>query len=532
MNVLIINLTRFGDILQTQAAINGLAARGHRVGVLCLDNFAPATALLENVAYVAILPGGRLLAHLDTDWRRAAAGLQELFDQWRREFPADALLNLTASLSARVLARALAGTSLPVWGFGLDALGFGMNSNIWTSFLQGSTQRRLCSPYNLVDVFREVCEVGDIPAVNRLRRPEEELIAAMRERLTHSAPEGCADFVAFQLGASEERRQWPVAYFAELAERLWDERRLCPVLVGADSEKKLAESYAKAARSPFIDRIAQTTLPELGALLMNTRLLVTNDTGTMHLAAGLGLTILAIFLATAQPWDTGPYLAGACCLEPKLPCHPCAFGKACADNERCRTHISPSSVATLALTRLGGDAWTPDARAASEARIWLSRMDENGYMGLRCLSGDDGEDRTRWIALQRKGYRHIFDELNGQQPSRDAPDMPQHKLSAAFAAPILERLRQADALLHLMGEQSALLERMPEQQTGQRLLSSASRLGSLLEQCDALNTLGYLWVVLMQERGGSLTALLECVAALRRGMQYWQECIEKNSHMA
>ena len=110
--------------------------------------------------------------------------------------------------------------------------------------------------------------------------------------------------------------------------------------------------------------------------------------------------------------------------------------------------------------------------------------------------------------------------------------MPQHKLSAAFAAPILERLRQADALLHLMGEQSALLERMPEQQTGQRLLSSASRLGSLLEQCDALNTLGYLWVVLMQERGGSLTALLECVAALRRGMQYWQECIEKNSHMA
>jgi ADP-heptose:LPS heptosyltransferase len=499
---------------------------------LCLDNFAPAAALLENTAYVAVLPGGRLLANLEADWSRSVAGLQELIEQWQREFPADAILNLTATLSARVLARALAGTSLPVRGFGLDELGFGVNSNVWTSLLQGSSLRRLCSPYNLVDVFREVCEVGAIPAVNRLRRPEESLVAAMREKLARLAPEGCADFVAFQLGTSEERRQWPVEYFAELAGRLWSEKRLCPVLVGAGSEKKLAASYAQAARSPFIDCIAQTSLPELGALLVNTRLLATNDTGTMHLAAGLGLPILAIFLATAQPWDTGPYLAGSCCLEPRLSCHTCAFGKACPDNERCRTHISPSGVAELALARLDAGEWTPGERAVREARIWLSRTDADGCMGLRCLSGDDAEDRTLWVALQRKGYRHILDELNGQRPVTVAPDIPRHKISAAFTAPILASLRQADALLHLMGEQSALLERMPDQQTGQRLLNSASRLGTLLEQCEALNALGYLWLVLTQERGGSLTTLLECTAALQRGIQYWQDVIEINSYTA
>ncbi|MCL1985161.1 MAG: glycosyltransferase family 9 protein, partial [Betaproteobacteria bacterium] len=331
MNVLIINLTRFGDILQTQAAINGLAAQGHRVGVLCLDNFAPAVALLENVAYAAVLPGGKLLAHLEADWRRSAAELQEFFDLWQHEFPADAILNLTASLSARVLARALACTTLPILGFGLDESGFGVNSNVWTSFLQGSTLRRLNCPYNLADVFREVCGVGDIPAINCLRRPEKQFITATCEKLIQSAPEGCADFVVFQLGSSEERRQWPVEYFAELAGYLWDERRLCPILAGAGPESKLAESYAQVARSPFINCIAKTTLPELSALLLNARLLVTNDTGTMHLAAGLGLPSLAIFLATAQPWDTGPYLADSCCLEPRLPCHPCAFGKNCPD---------------------------------------------------------------------------------------------------------------------------------------------------------------------------------------------------------
>jgi hypothetical protein len=176
-------------------------------------------------------------------------------------------------------------------------------------------------------------------------------------------------------------------------------------------------------------------------------------------------------------------------------------------------------VAELALTRLSTGAWTqPGERAVAEARIWLSQPDVDGCMELCCLSGDDGEDRTLWIALQRIGYRHIFDELDGQKNSSAIPNMLRHKLSAAFAAPILASLRQACALLHLMGEQGALLERMPAQHTGQRLLNSASRLSSLLEQCDALNTLGYLWFVLMQERGGSLASL--CNALRPFGEEY------------
>jgi hypothetical protein len=174
----------------------------------------------------------------------------------------------------------------------------------------------------------------------------------------------------------------------------------------------------------------------------------------------------------------------------------------------------------------------PGGRAVKEARVWLSRTDADGCMGLRCLSGDEREDRTLWIALQRAGYRHILDGLDGRRPANFLPDMPRHKLSAAFAAPILTSLRQACALLHLMGEQGALLERMPDQQTGQRLLSNASRLSALLEQCEALSTLGYLWSVLTQERGGSLTSLVQCTRSLRQGIQYWQELIENNSHVA
>ena len=58
--------------------------------------------------------------------------------------------------------------------------------------------------------------------------------------------------------------------------------------------------------------IAPLNLPAvLAAVLRQSRLIVTNDTGTMHLAAGLGVPVLALFLATAQPWDTGPYREGS-----------------------------------------------------------------------------------------------------------------------------------------------------------------------------------------------------------------------------
>lgn len=526
MNILVVNLTRFGDILQSQAALSGLAAQGHTTAVLCLDNFAPAARLLDNVEHVAVLPGGRLLTALDEDWRGGAGQLHLLVREWRRAFRADAVLNLTPTLSGRVLARLLAGGELPIQGFGLDEFGFGVNGNIWTSFLQASTLRRLSCPFNLVDVFRRVCGVGEIPAAHRLREPDPDLRARMGEELERAAPAGRTGFVAFQLGASETRRQWPVEYFAALGDRLWKERRVCPVLLGSPAEARAAEEYARAASAPFVNRIGATSLPELAALLPAARLLVTNDTGTMHLAAGLGVPVLAIFLATAQAWDTGPYLEGSCCLEPDLPCHPCAFGSACPENEKCRRRISAETAGELALSRLDAGVWTPGERARAEARIWLSRMPADGHMGLVCLSGHEEQDRSLWIALQREAYRHILDGTPWEAGPRAFPPASARTFSRQFSAPVLETLGRAEALLQLMGEQGALLERMPGARTGRRLLDSAMRLRLLLDECVPLNTLGYLWFVLMQERGGSLPSLLECAASLRDGIRHWREHME------
>ena len=97
MNVLVINMTRLGDLLQSQPTVAGLKAQGHRVGLACLDNFAPAAALMQGLDGLFPIPGARLLARLDRDWRLALAAYCEAVDRVRREFAPDLVVNLTPS---------------------------------------------------------------------------------------------------------------------------------------------------------------------------------------------------------------------------------------------------------------------------------------------------------------------------------------------------------------------------------------------------------------------------------------------------
>ena len=481
-DVLLLNLTRFGDLLQSQPLIQDLHDSGHRVGLVCLDNFAAALPLLRHVDAAWPLPGAKLMAALDRHWQTAAAALLDLARCIREEARPSRVVNLTPSLPGRLLAKLLAPSPEAVLGFGLDAEGFGVNRGIWSSFLSGATLRRLNAPFNLVDMFRMVgaplCAPGIAarPGLFSLQTPPAEALAHADALLAEpeNPPEGgrVQGFVALQLGASEARRQWPTAYFAALGDRLWHEAGLCPVLLGAPAESPLAQEYAARARAPFINAVGRTNIPQLAALLTRTRLLATNDTGTMHLAAGLGLPCLAFFLATAQPWDTGPYLPGCCCLEPALACHPCPYNQACPHDQACLARISPRRAGDLILARLESGDWQAglSPELCREARVWLTETDELGFARVRSLSGHEREDRSLWLNRQRLFWRHILDDLestaagaHGRAARAEArtPDAP--PCSPAFAARVAPVLDQAARLLDMLAEQGRLTGKSPGQ---------------------------------------------------------------------
>ena len=535
----VINLTRFGDLLQCQPLIEDLHRQGNRVHLVCLDNFSSALPLMRHVERAWPLPGARLMADMDKDWRSAAARLLEYARAIRAGAGPSCVINLTATLPARLLAGLVARDTAEIRGFALDTHGFGQNRGIWATFLNSATVNRQSAPFNIVDMFRMVgasvrSEANQQPRLRLAPPPQSALAAA--DALLAAAPADAAGFVTMQLGASEQRRQWPAEYFAAVGDRLWRERKLCPVLLGSPAESPLAEAYAQQAQGPFVDAVGKTDLTQLAALLSRSRLLLTNDTGTMHLAAGLGVTCLAIFLATAQPCDTGPYLPGCCCLEPALPCHPCPFGRPCPNNLACVTHIQPPTVAALALTWLDTGRWdtAPLETVGHEARVWQTELDAQDFITVRCLSAHEAEDRSLWLAQQRFFWRQILDDLDitlpagaevaagqGQPLHRAAPTGGTgNRFSPAFAQRMFSTLDQAVQLFDILTQQGHMLGKTPK--AGQLFLRNCERLQAVLDACPELRSLGAFWRELRQERGERLDDLLALTTHLAAQLVDWR----------
>ncbi len=484
MRALVLSLTRFGDLLQTQPVFSGLKARGCETGLVCLENFAQAAGLLTDVDRVAPLRGAGLLAALDADWRGGLAELERFLSGLRSDFAPDLVVNLTPSLSARLLARSLGGAE--VRGFAVDEFGFNADTSAWAAFLQLAATERGASPFNVVDLFLRAAGLRGpgsplalAPDDAQARQEADVLLAGALPDAAHKG------FVAVQLGASEERRRWPAASFARTAQELYRRRGLAAMLLGSGQERPLAERFkALAPDLPCADLVGRTGLKELAAALRRADLLVTNDTGTMHLGAGLGLPVVAVFLATAQPWDTGPYRPGCLCLEPDTDCHPCAFGQDCRKGEMCRGLVPAEAAVSCAESLLDGRR--PEAVAG--ARIWGTEFDAEGMLTLRSFSGHGDSGRAAFIRWQRWFYRRFLDgEPLDQDRPPDAAPPPDARQELANI------LAQAHDLLLLVTGQAALLRRDPRPSVKSKFIAAARRIQGVLAADPRLSVLGGLW---------------------------------------
>jgi len=102
-----------------------------------------------------------------------------------------------------------------------------------------------------------------------------------------------------------------------------------------------------------IDACGRTSVAELGALLARVDVLVTGDTGPMHMAVAVGTPVVALFFGPALPFDTGPYGADHVCLHAEVACAPCDHNVTCLE-PFCRETLAPAAVADAVLARLRG----------------------------------------------------------------------------------------------------------------------------------------------------------------------------------
>ncbi len=170
-------------------------------------------------------------------------------------------------------------------------------------------------------------------------------------------------------------KRWPSDRFAAAATKIFRQTNCRWLIVGGPGDAELAqeitswlESVAAAhhlhAESPmrkFVWNLAgRTSLRELCALLKACRLLLTNDTGPMHLAAALGTSVVAPFGSTS-PELTGPGLPGDDrhrLLLGAAPCAPC-FRRECPIDFRCMTSVTVEHVVEAVLSRLTNNSEAP-----------------------------------------------------------------------------------------------------------------------------------------------------------------------------
>ena len=106
-----------------------------------------------------------------------------------------------------------------------------------------------------------------------------------------------ARYAVVHPGASDPRRRWEPEKFARVGDRL-AAAGLKVILTGTRDECTVVQSVAQAMTAPAIDICALTTLGEAGALIERAALVVTNDTGTSHIAAALGTPSVIVFIAS------------------------------------------------------------------------------------------------------------------------------------------------------------------------------------------------------------------------------------------
>jgi len=145
-------------------------------------------------------------------------------------------------------------------------------------------------------------------------------------------------------------KRWLRERFAEVAAKISTQSSAQWVLFGTKNDAALGDQIAATIDDHCVNRIGQTTLDELIDELRECRLLLTNDTGTMHLAALLSVPVVAIFGST-EPRLTAPLGNGHIILRHHVECSPC-FLRQCPIDFRCMKAVSTQEVVDAVLSIL------------------------------------------------------------------------------------------------------------------------------------------------------------------------------------
>jgi len=338
VNILIVKLSAIGDVIHTLPALNTIRNYYPNANITWLVEEDAASLVQGHKALDRVLVSKR------KRWLKALRSLSFLntikevygFIKALRDTRYDMILDFQALLKSGILIAIARGRRKIGFGKGLEHMEHSyifLNERIPAVDMEIHALSRGMMLLNAVGIPTNEVEYK-LPMSDHDRKKIDEL---MKQHGINDEK----SLIAINPVAKWETKLWPKKQFAELADMLIGQYDMKIVFTGGIKDYSIIQAITSSMKGRAINFAGKTTLTELAALYEKAALVVSTDTGPMHLAAAVGTPVVALFGPTA-PWRTGPYGTGHQVIKAELECSPC-FKRQCETTD-CMYQISVDQV--------------------------------------------------------------------------------------------------------------------------------------------------------------------------------------------
>jgi lipopolysaccharide heptosyltransferase II len=185
-------------------------------------------------------------------------------------------------------------------------------------------------------------------------------LEAVRTYLQQALPAGTVGpLLAVAPGARWPTKRWPVERFAAVAQEMAQAQQATVIVLGGSEDVALAHELCRRLHVPRLDSTGKLSLLHTAALLQQCHLLLSNDSGLMHMATALQVPVVAIFGPTVQEFGFYPFQARAQVVSAELSCRPCSTKgstRCPRGHHHCMQQVTVAHVCAAARALWGGSA--------------------------------------------------------------------------------------------------------------------------------------------------------------------------------
>lgn len=359
MKITVVQSSRLGDIVQTFHALKVLKGMysGSEISIFVWERFSDALCQLDIVDNIYFYDEKHLRAALKGQgtiiekYNRVYRYLQEISAMPEQ----DLLINLSVSNEAGHIIASVLKSKKKIGPFYIKNRSRVVLDSHSAFFLSTGVARKY-NRMNLVDIhniytegfpFKQVFK----PVIILDHGSEEKL----KRLFDNYSIDNNKDAIGIVFSASDSRKAWNVHGYGTLADMLASKYNMNIFLIGTQAERKKGEAIKDISKNPGIYNFAgETDIKMIFNLIRKMKLIITNDTGPMHIAAVLGVPVINISLGCVYFRETGPYLSNSLIVTPAIECSPCPFDYRCP-HMQCHRFISPEFIFQLSKRSITGE---------------------------------------------------------------------------------------------------------------------------------------------------------------------------------